>query len=299
MKKVKNKPDRKITVLWGLPAAGKTTYAAPYKRQFMGGGKSDVINLDALAEKYLDTDGGTALWAKFLAEIESALRYSEHLVLDGLITTNKVARSMIDLIRMKCPEYHFIWEIVFWVKDVDACLWNDKGRREKNSEITIRNVPFEEPSKELRADFGINDKRFIRRKVVRKSTFEAWCETIDRSQKDGKMRSSTWSLGGTSGNCWSSELSHISPESPPTSFVEFDDLVEKICPEINFLKYKKIYAECVTTEERSEGDYYGGCEHYANYVCDLQLLYKLLKEEGLVKEDSSEVKKDTYAEEFE
>jgi hypothetical protein len=131
----------------------------------------------------------------------------------------------------------------------------------------------------------VRNKHVTRKKVVRKPQDEKWIlENVENAEKDGYLRSSTWSLGGTSGGYSSDELTRVDPETPPVAFFEFDDLLLKICPEISFLKYKKLYNDCVTTETESHGDYYGGSTTRANFKCDLKKLYSLLTGLGIVQE---------------
>ena len=95
------------------------------------------------------------------------------------------------------------------------------------------------------------------------------------------MTSDSWRTGGTlcSYDGWTSE---VEPEKQPQTFTEFDDLLEKLCPNISFLTYKKLYSACVTIEDDYENDYYGGRQYHSRYCCKLNLLYEMLKERGYV-----------------
>ena len=106
-----------------------------------------------------------------------------------------------------------------------------------------------------------------------------WSEKLGRDT----MTSEEWRTGGTlcSYDGWESE---IEPEKQPQSFTEFDDLLEKYCPGISFLTYKKLYNECVTIEDGYENDYYGGTQYYSVYCCNLELLYEMLKGRGYLTE---------------
>lgn len=102
--------------------------------------------------------------------------------------------------------------------------------------------------------------------------------------ENNSIKSSSWSMGGS----WASytgATGTIEPEPQPQNFNEFDELIEKIVPDISFMKYKKIYAACVRVESKSENDYYGGCEYYGYYECDLYRLYESLDEMGLLEEE--------------
>lgn len=95
---------------------------------------------------------------------------------------------------------------------------------------------------------------------------------------DGKMRSGSWCLGGTW--CSYSDHGNVSADPQP-EFINFDSLLEQINPNISYLKYKKLYNECIEIETFSDSDYYGGRTENANYSCDIKLLYDRLIEMGI------------------
>jgi hypothetical protein len=99
------------------------------------------------------------------------------------------------------------------------------------------------------------------------------------------MKSDTWCLGGTTGSCWGPEKHTVSASTPPTSFKEFDDVLERVCPNITFLQYKRIYNHSVLSDTEHHSDYYGGSVEYGFYVCDLPKLYEMLVEMKLIKKE--------------
>ena len=62
-------------------------------------------------------------------------------------------------------------------------------------------------------------------------------------------------------------------------------MLSELCPDISFLKYKKLFAECVEICEQPERDYYGGCVTYAYYQCNVERLIELLLEMEIIKEE--------------
>jgi hypothetical protein len=172
---------------------------------------------------------------------------------------------------------HFV--IHFWKENRELCLYNDKGRRrEKSSEISIRNLPLEYPivnNPEI-------DYEIIEHDVIAAPSLNIYFNKYKDSQKnDFVLTSESWSAGGSWGNCWGGSGT-ISPDPVPQSFKEFDEMLEKLCPDISFMTYKKLYNETVTIEERSENDYYGGTEYRHNYKCDLEKLHKLMVELNII-----------------
>lgn len=230
----------KVTILWGLPGSGKTHYAEEWKKT----PNRTVISVDKIKR----------------------IKGKKDFLIDGLITTNKVAREIIESI----PDA--VFEIVYWKPDREACKHNDRGRRTLNSTLTIDNLPFEEPNKKLLKDFNIS---LVKKDVVRKPEYKAFAEENDIELYKGKfIKSQRWCLGGT--HCSYSGYQNTLEAEKPAEFDEFDELLEKMDPNITFLKYKKLMKETVTIEEFEEGDYYGGSVKYAYYVCDLEKLYELL-----------------------
>lgn len=268
---------QKITLLWGLPGSGKTTEAMKIAgivrpqamRLHQRSETACIIDMDRIGKR----SKGDAFFKKVAAEVGD-VRNSKHIILDGLITTNEAADKLLSAVLKQIDEKIDV-VIVWWKKDVGACLHNDKGRRKIDSAATIKNLPFEEPSKELLKKYSAKSEC---RWVSLKPEFDIWMDERGFDKQSGYLESSRWSLGGTSCN-YLGNTYQISPEQQP-SFVEFDNLLLEICPELSFLKYKKLYNETVTIEHGSERDYYGGSTSYAYYQCNLKKLYELLMEWG-------------------
>jgi hypothetical protein len=274
-----SKKQKKVTLLWGLPGSGKSTYAGEFDNRSYGRrAESRRIDIDNLSKN----QSGDNLIRTIANEALHNLHYHNGVMLDGLVTTNAVAEKIFSAIKFhpESSNFEIHFEIVWWSKSVEDCLHNDRGRRKLNSRTSIENIPFEEPSEELLEKFNISEKRCIRKRVVRKPEHKAWAGENDLGDAD-KLYSDSWSLGGTWGNCWG-DTGTVSPGAPLTSFQEFDDLLERICPTINFLTYKKLYNATVSIEDYSEGDYYGGSVTYAKFVCDLKKLHEMLSEMQLI-----------------
>jgi hypothetical protein len=85
--------------------------------------------------------------------------------------------------------------------------------------------------------------------------------------------------GGSWGDCRGNKGSV--PGGPETEFVEFDSILEKVCPNISFLQYKNICNKIINSDTRSEGDYYGGSVTYGYKYFNVRNLYEVLVEKGL------------------
>lgn len=91
-----------------------------------------------------------------------------------------------------------------------------------------------------------------------------------------------WSLGGEGGNYLGKRWSISSEEQK--EFVELDDFLIKVVPDISFLQYKRIFNHCVDKVEWHEYDYYSSGTDETCWRCDMKKLYEMLKEMNLIKE---------------
>jgi predicted kinase len=161
---VKGKKQKKVTLLWGLPGSGKTTYAEecipPRTRQ------ARSVDVDMISRHHR----GPGLVHQVATEVIGHLHYYEHIIIDGgPITTNEEAREiMMEIQTHPANTYDIYFEIVWWTPDREACKHNDRGRRALSSRVTIDHALFEEPSPELAAEFGISENRIVRKRVYRK-----------------------------------------------------------------------------------------------------------------------------------
>lgn len=288
-----------VTLLWGLPGSGKTTFAEEMVHKNQGylsrAQKIKVIDADAifrhaksdqelnwkpdgLDEK--DSQKRAVRFKRLVTEVYDALSRTDSVVIDGLFTTNKAAKEVFDALKQKTSKYKVSFEIFWWAEDKEACLWNDKKRgREFDSSRTITTMPFETPSNELLNEFEITT--CVKKIVVRKSRAKFLAQQHDLGDTS-TLESEAWGLGGTSGSCYDNDLQSVSASEQPTTFDKFDDLLEKLCPQVTFLQYKKLYAKTVTIKKHTSHDYYGGSIEYAKFECDLIEFFEMLEDMNLL-----------------
>ena len=275
---------KKLIVTMGLPSSGKSFWAT---NECSATSFFDVLkrlDLDELIQKhkkYNKCSDDKALEYVVKNYFDST---STNYIVDGLFLNNVDVISFLKIVKSTSAKINSV-EIHYWTPNVEACLWNDQFRREKDSKITIQNATFESPDvKLIKTETGFSIKA-IQHTVVRKPLYKVYCDKNGINlTNDRYMRSSMWSLGGT----WKSYTGSggtISPDSPLTTFEEFDNIMEDICPDINFMKYKKLYNKCVDSDTYSENDYYGGSTETAYLQCDMQLLFKELLEMELINEE--------------
>jgi hypothetical protein len=168
-------------------------------------------------------------------------------------------------------------EFHFWYEDREKCLYNDKYRREQNSELTIKNAPLEQPDIKMLQEVAGPDRVITLNNhfVEYKSNYQMFKDKMGISG-EYVYSGITWSLGGCGksgdGDTWA-----ISAEPQPQSFTEFIDLLERIDPNVTFLQFLKLQNNCVYTEDFDDSDYYAETRS-GRFVLDVEKFYNTLLE---------------------
>lgn len=289
----------------GLPGCGKTSWAREFVKKIPSSGPYGR-NQNGYHLEHDDVRS-----KKTIEEFMKSLQYYlgvHHVVLDTLVLSNESIKKIIDLANISTFGKVVIH---YWEPNREACLINDRFRRNDGSEITIKNAVLEEPNiLELKEhiDKRLNGRlvhssphwRNIPIEVVNHTTerkpdwkifmdeiFELQEKSGDstpyiRYSEDQEMvLSSDWCTGGTWGDCWGNH-GGVSG-SAPEKFTAFDTILELIAPDISFLKYKKIKEECVNINEYGQSDYYGGSTTHSYWYFKVSKFYEILKREGIYK----------------
>jgi len=123
-------------------------------------------------------------------------------------------------------------------------------------------------------------------------TYEEFMKLVDEAgvyytgTKGAEKLSCSWSLGGSSGNCYGPEMTYYDAEQPE-ELDSLDLLLEKVIPTITFLQYKNLVRKVVTYREDSHSDYYGGHSSTAYKECSLRTLFNELTERGFLSDKNS------------
>ena len=304
----------------GLPGSGKTYWAEhnyPTSNYCNHNGRM-IVSLD----KYKDhKDKETWIWAALDEEFKLYMENYSHInvvdvCIDGPITTYDHLIKVIDdiLLYMKTyckirkykDDYDIAFNIHQWNEDRESCLHNDRYRnRDKKSNASIALFEYTEIDENLikllkkhlenfqvKNDIILNIKSIKKiSHMVQKSTmyerkFEPACDNKYGHGSDPQgmyLYSEDWTLGGEWGNCWG-DHGHVSAGNPK-EFVEFDDFLEEIAPNITFLQYKKLRNHCVEQIEWHVPDYYSSGTDEACWRCDMHKLYDMLKEMNYIDEE--------------
>lgn len=267
----------------GLPASGKSFFAKDFIKR---NPEYKLIDIDSLK------DENFFMKKMSLVDIlNDQIRITYHrkdanIFLDALILTNEEIGNVL----FQFSQFYddIFVTIHYWKENREVCLKNDCGRRDTPSAITIKNAVLEKIDQEkilenVKSDkyntYNVNIEKIVYHDVHLKEDWYRCFKPFVWIEKDKKLRSASWCSGGAYGNCWDSTLSVVTPDDP-VDFEQLDNLLIKTCPNLNFIDYRKIRKECVSTEEHYESDYYGGGTTNVNWVCDLEKLYSLLKEMG-------------------
>ena len=88
-------------------------------------------------------------------------------------------------------------------------------------------------------------------------------------------------IGGYSGgNCWDDTEPSYYRNNNELSYDKLDSLLEKVCPKLSFLEYRKITKLLSEKQTWSENEYYGNTTDYEYQILPLKELYDLLTEMG-------------------
>jgi hypothetical protein len=274
---------KKVHITVGLPGAGKSEW-----------GKEKSKNSRNVNIRHVEFDSCTLTsWdkrtqaEKFYETIRNSYN-CEELVIDSFITNNDTLIKLISELHLYvCPIV-----IHYWEPDIEKCLWNDLGRRDKDSIISIENSIIEIPDVDIILR-GIKENRnpiHITMEKHMTQTKPAWKVFYDKHVREhatlnenNRITSQSWSMGGDWKDCWGGGGS-VSGEAPPETFEAFDNILEEICPEISFLKYRKIWGQCIETDDYRDHDYYGGSTSNGFYSLNVERLYNILVEMKLIEE---------------
>jgi hypothetical protein len=99
---------------------------------------------------------------------------------------------------------------------------------------------------------------------------------------NGLTFSTTWNMGGTTGNCWDDFKSVREPDMEEDDPKEFDLILEGMYPQISFMQYKGIVRDVMVRGQTYHGDYYGGSTTEGHKGFKIKKLYDVLVDKGII-----------------
>ena len=301
-------------ILMGLPGSGKTYWATHHYpiSNFCNHSGRMIVDLD----KHLnDKDKENWIWDALDDEFKHYMEYCHvdkvDVCIDGPIMTYdhlyKVIDDIISYLKLYCKweknnfgHYSLSFIIHQWDDNRKYCIHNDEMRgRTIKAMQTIRYGEYDVIDSKIVKKELINRYPDLERTIkhvkrighiVEKTTryqqdFEPACDNKYGHGNDEQGRylySEEWSLGGEWGNCWGDHGAVTGEQAK--EFVELDDFLEKVAPNITFLQYKKIRNHCVEQIEWHVHDYYSSGTTDACWRCDMKELYNLLKEMNYIED---------------
>lgn len=304
-------------ILVGLPGSGKTYWATHnYPTDyFLNHNGRMIVDLDKFSgdgDKMLEN----ALDEEFKHYMVNCSVNKVDVCIDGLVTThfnlNKLISGILKYMKHKCmwknrKDFSLSFIIHQWDENREVCIYNDKIRnREVKAQTSIKYLPYEkinakDVENHLRNDCVIEKilgesydsvvtkvkkiEHKVKRATLYSTLFEKECTEAQfdtYSEKGRYIYSESWSLGGECGNYLGDKWTIDAQESK--DFVELDDFLLRIVPDISLLQYRKIFKECVNKIEWHNHDYYSSGTYETCWRCDMKKLYEMLKKMNLIKE---------------
>lgn len=256
-----------VELMMGLPSSGKSTYAQsrviPYSR--------DTYVLDLDKKNWSD--------ATILSSVKKQLASYKSVIIDMLLTSNEDCLSLLKYLKDGIDE-SISFVVHFWPEDKENCIKNDNLRvkrqlRKKSSIATINFCELDDPrsSKEIKQRAQIKTHEVFKQTVFHELAF--------KQSLNGKLRSSSWCLGGTGRN-YMGDTFPIHGESTK-EFDELDYLLLNTWPNIGLLQYKQV-KRLAKIIEKDDSDYYSRTMS-AYWEIDLVEMYELI--DKLKKEESA------------
>lgn len=289
-----NKKEVILFITCGLPGSGKSHWANKKSKEnetsMYGryGTKNPIITID-----FDQISRGRAKQKDLLQNLVHYLRNKNSIIVDGLFLTYDDVSKLLKEVKSGCggiinpiDKVYIEW----WQPMVEYCLYNDQYRRTESSEITIKNAQMDPMNMEF-------IKKLEEEFPELKGKIEYHLHSVEKKPKwklfgqmhgipmteEGIVTGSHWCLGGSWQNCWGSGGS-VAGEPEPEDFTTFDELLERVSPNISFLQYKNISSRVIRTETYGESDYYGGSTTSAYKYFNMNDLYELLVEKNIIEE---------------
>ena len=273
-----------LYILCGLPGSGKTTWAEEKKKEFKETNKCFHREPD-FAIFYFD-DFKTNTPDTLIYKLQDICNKKDNVIFDGLFINQNAIFNIVSESYKLCNKKIKNIIIEYWEENKENCIINDMYRGDEDSKLTINNLSMgsinvDKLKEDLLKKFpsiGIESCTINYHKIAKKSIYQFY---KDKFKIEDKVYSQKWIISGESWNI-SGESWREDPEES-CAFIEFDNLLMKMCPNILYFEGKQLYRLTVSEEINEEHDYYSNIT-YGQYVCNIDKLIDYLIEKGYLNE---------------
>ena len=141
---------------------------------------------------------------------------------------------------------------------------------------------FLEKCKEIYHDESLKFDGQLEETYRDKSVFRYW----EKPEIEEARLYVEWETGGSrGGSCWGGVSEGYSSDDPPKELTLLDTILEKLCPNLSFLQFRRLCNNLMKYDSYSDnGDYYGNYTTYGYKFILLEELFRFLKENGFLNE---------------
>jgi len=119
-------------------------------------------------------------------------------------------------------------------------------------------------------------------KDEKKSPWAKQLKSCKKATLDGVIYEK-WCTGGITGGGYSDQSNYYAQQGEQEpDFIELDNLLTEICPNITYLQYKKLIAGLIELQSWTEDEYYGNSSTYSCKIINLRKLFEKLLEMKLM-----------------
>ena len=279
-----------IRIMVGLPASGKTWLCKEYmkNRRYDTYYFSETETQMSFFEQHA-SDVRKPMLAneaiKALGKRASSLPGHMTVLFDGLFLTTERIETLIQAFQPKQID-----EVIldYWPENKEECIRNDYMRRRVGSSLSIENLHIDVDFEYLKENYPVKVRCHEVYRTPDYALFFRPFYPSDQPEDEKYFRSPAWKTGGRSWDCYGDTVAFVDAEEVPSSFAGLDEMLDQACPQMTAKQYREVYDSCVSVKEKEEHDCYSNV-FFNYYECDMEKLYGLLIEFGLIQQGNTVV----------
>lgn len=246
-----------LVITYGLPGSGKTSLSKKLYNNHI------YIDMDCIQRS--NNNNADRIKEQLIYQLK--YNKTRDKIIDGLITTNE---SLLQVIKIAKSIHDYQIKVIVLREDRENSLLNDEYRnRNQKARKSIETMPYDKIDESL-----FKKVNFYYYDTYRLKEYEKLAIRYNVCSNNEYLFSESWCLGGI-GNSYTGDTWGISSEEEK-EFIELDNLLETVKPDITYLRYKKLIKECVTKEKIDTSDYYENSTSM-RWKCDLEKFFNFLE----------------------